>query len=98
MLLYILRPIVWIVDILCPMRTAKPNVSFNKLPWLWIGAEYTNAKYTVTDIVNQTIQYSTNVTPQLLTDITGYHPLVWKYVDAETLEEKEFPSKGILIE
>lgn len=98
MIIQVFKFVFWFVDKLCPLRTTKPEVPSNKLPWLWIGAEYTDTKYTVTDIVNQTIQYSTNVTPQLLTDITGYHPLVWKYVDSETLEEKEFPPKGILIE
>jgi hypothetical protein len=97
-MLRILQIVFAIVDKLCPLRTAKPEISSNKLPWLWIGAEYTDTKYTVTDIVNQTLKHSTNVTPSLLTDITGYHPLVWKYVDSETLEEKEFPPQGILIE
>jgi len=94
----ILKFVFGIVDKLCPLRTAKPEISSNKLPWLWIGAEYSDTKYTVTDIVNQTLKHSINVTPQLLTDITGYHPLVWKYVDSETLEEREFPPTGILIE
>jgi hypothetical protein len=88
----------WLIEKLCPYQTYSPEIHTNKLPWLWIGAEYNDAKYTVTEIVNQTIKHSTKITPQLLTDITGYHPFAWKYIDSETLEEKEFPPEGILIE
>jgi hypothetical protein len=49
--------------------------------------------------VNQYVRYGKNITPEVLKEITGYTDVItWKYVDVLTLEEKEFPSGGFVIE
>ncbi len=69
-----------------------------KVPWFWIGAEFADRSEPVANIVNTYVRSGIRVTPDFLRSVTGYDPLVWKYMDAVTLEEKEFPPEGILIE
>jgi hypothetical protein len=53
----------------------------------------------VTDIVNKHVQYGVPITSKLLSELTHIHEdAIWKYVDSKTLEEKEFPPEGIVIE
>jgi hypothetical protein len=75
-------------------------VSVSKLPWLWIGALYPNAETTIdcTYLVDLNVTYGMTVTTEWLENITGYTPLTWKYLDAKSLEEKEFPSSGFVID
>jgi len=71
----------------------------NKLPWFWIGAEFPHKIETVTDIVNNHIQYGNQITPEFLSEVTGYTNVkMWRYVDVTTLEEREFPPGGFVIE
>lgn len=79
--------------------TIKETVSASKIPWIWIGVQTkTNGTITVTDIVNDRIRYGDCVTEKLLAELTGYVNVEeWRYVDIETLDEKRFPSEGILI-
>jgi len=74
------------------------DVPVTHIPWLWIGAKYDDRTETVTDLVNQCITYGLTLTPEMLADITGHFPEVWTYVDAKTLEERIFPSDGIVIQ
>ena len=99
-LLECMRIIHWAMQQVCPRQKAtRPSVLVNKLPWFWIGAEIDNESVSITDIVNNAIKYSNVVTPEFLSEISGYsQPVNWKYVDALTLEEKEFPPEGIVIE
>ncbi len=78
-----------------PLRITVPP---HRLPWFWIGAEYPN-KLTdsVTDMVNQFVTDGVRVDAAFLSEITGIRNATWKYMDAITLEEKEFPSEGIVI-
>ena len=86
---------------LCPTPQRpklKIDVPVTHIPWLWVGAKYEDRTETVTDLVNQCISMGLRITPEMLQDITGEFPEVWKYVDAKTLEERIFPSSGIVIE
>ena len=75
------------------------EIPVNKLPWFWIGAKLPTRTESVTDMVNQYVRYGNRITPDFLTEITGYTDVIaWKYIDVETLEEKDFPSQGFLIE
>ena len=76
----------------------KIDVPVTHIPWLWIGAKYDDHIETVTDLVNQCIDYGLRLTPDMLAEITGHFPETWKYVDAKTLEERIFPSDGIVIQ
>jgi hypothetical protein len=80
-----------------PYEDVRPNPS--SLPWFWIGMRYENdVTITVTDVVNHIIEYDMRVTPEVLYRITGCEGGTWKYIDAQTLEEKDFPSEGFIIE
>ena len=85
---------------LCPQnRTYRKEVSTHNLPWFWIGAEINNNTVAITELVNSSIKHSTIVTPDFLSEVSGYtQPITWRYIDALTLEEKEFPRSGIVIE
>ena len=90
----------WCKRRLCPSNpVVRVQVPSSKLPWFWIGAKLPNKTETVTDIVNQYVRYGKNVTPEFLEEVTGYMNVIsWKYIDVETLEEKEFPPGGFVIE
>jgi hypothetical protein len=85
---------------LCPhTRHVIPEVHVNKLPWFWIGAKVFDETICVTDIVNKQVRYGVPITSKLLSELTHIHEgAIWKYVDAKTLEEKDFPPEGIVIE
>lgn len=74
------------------------EIPVHKLPWLWIGAEFSKDKIeTVTEIVNQFVKYGLPINSEFLEEVTGYTGATWKYVDSQTLEEREFPTEGIVI-
>jgi hypothetical protein len=85
---------------LCPRgKPTRTQVPLRDLPWFWIGGEINNNTVGITELVNSTVRYSTVVTPEFLSEVSGYtQPVTWKYIDALTLEEKEFPRSGIVIE
>jgi hypothetical protein len=77
------------------------QITMKKLPWLWIGAICSHEKLSMGHIVDQHIHPGMRVTTGELNKIADYahiHPEKWIYLDAETLEEKEFPSEGFVIE
>jgi hypothetical protein len=76
------------------------TVPVSKLPWMWIGAMYAESEPCVdcTYMVDPMITYGMTVTTEWLENITGYTPVTWKYLDSKSLEEKEFPSSGIVID
>jgi hypothetical protein len=67
---------------------------------MWIGAVYADLEPPVdcTYMVNPMINYGMTVTTEFLENITGYTPLSWKYLDSKSLEEKDFPSAGFVID
>ena len=81
----------------CGYKPVIKTVHSSKLPWFWIGARTDRRSETVTDIVNRCVKYG-HVDIQFLEDVTGIKNATWSYIDAETLEEKIFPSEGFLIE
>jgi hypothetical protein len=103
--LWIYRQLYWckrsITKKLCPDRDEyiKVTVHSDSLPWFWIGMNCPNGSViTVTEIVNKSIHYGRRVTPEFISDVTGIERGVWKYMDIKTLEEKDFPSEGFIIE
>lgn len=88
-------------DIFCPI-TQRQTIHTNrkKVPWLWIGAEIRPGNFlSVTDIINSAIEIGTTVDIEFLEEATGFKDIIsWKYLDAQTLKEEEFPLIGIVIE
>jgi len=76
------------------------TVPVSQLPWMWIGAVYPDGTPSVdcTNMVDPNVSYGMTVTKEWLELITGYSPQTWKYLDCKSLEEKEFPSAGIVID
>jgi len=99
MIYWIYCQLFWWKRKLCPeTRKEKSEINICNVPWFWIGAQLEDRTEPVTNIVNRNITSGLRVTPDFLRSVTGYDPLVWKYMDVVTLEEKEFPPEGILIE
>ena len=97
-LLWIYRQLFSLKVKLCPKsRKIKSDIPAHNLPWVWVGANLDNNVETVTEVVNRYIQYGKPITPMFLKEVTGYDTNSWKYIDAITLEEKEFPLEGIVI-
>jgi|LakMenEpi03Aug12_release.lakeMendotaPanAssembly.Ray.scaffolds.fasta_scaffold2383091_1 hypothetical protein len=78
----------------------KPKISTSKLPWLWIGVELTNGKIeTMTDLVNNSIEYGDVITPEFLEKLTNIkNAKRWIYLKSTTLNEEEIPAEGLVIE
>jgi len=77
----------------------KKYVCVNNIPWLWVGAERSGQKYTVTELVNANIVYNLAIDAKYLTDVTKiYNVDRWLYLDPITLQELEFPLEGFVIE
>ena len=100
LLIWVYRQLFFCKRRLCPhTRQLTPEVPSSKLPWFWIGAKLFDDTISVTDIVNKHVRYDVPVTVKLLSELSHiYEGVIWKYVDAKTLEEKEFPPEGIVIE
>lgn len=103
--LWVYREVYWIrraiINRLCP--TEKPyekvTVHSDSLPWMWIGNRRSEEDViTVTAIINDIVRYGDRVTPEYVSEISGFRGGVWYYIDAKTLEEKVFPSEGFVIE
>jgi len=98
-LIWIYRQLFSLKVKLCPKsRKVKLHVSAYDIPWFWVGAKLDDTVVSVTEIVNRNIQYGKPITYMFLKEITGYDTNIWTYVDGITLEEKEFPPEGIVIE
>lgn len=103
--MWIYRQVYWykrsLVKYLCPVEEPYelPEVHKDSLPWLWIGFVYSDGNAaTMTDTVNSSLNYGIRVSPEYLNKLTGLHDVQWKYIDTKTLEEKDFPSEGFVIE
>ena len=74
-------------------------MSPSAVPWLFIGATLGDGNVVdYTCKINDAVEYGMTVTTELLEIITGETSVSWKYLDAKTLEEKEFPSEGFVID
>ena len=87
----------WTVQLLCPSQRHISEVRVNKLPWFWVGCEMDNEIIDITEKLNISIKYSNVITPEFLSELSGYKACRWKYIDAITLEQKDFPLSGIVI-
>lgn len=88
-------------NLFCPKTPRQYiHVKRKKVPWLWIGAEIRPGKIlSVTDIINNAVIPGTTVDVEFLEEATGFKDIIsWKYLDAQTLKEVEFPLVGIVIE
>jgi hypothetical protein len=95
----ILKVIHWLGSKICPTERKHSEVPIRNLPWFWIGADINNTQVGITDLVNKAVKNNSVVTTDFLSEVSGYHqPVTWKYIDAITLEQKEFPPSGIVIE
>jgi len=93
----LLKTFHWIVEIFCPTQRRVYKVSVHKLPWFWVGTEIDSKTIDITEKINSSVIYSRVVTPEFLSEISGYKACKWKYIDAITLEQKDFPLSGIVI-
>ena len=99
LIVWVYRQLFYCKRRLCPTKHVLPDVPASKLPWFWVGAKLLDETVCVTDIVNRQVKYGVPITSKLLSELTHIHEgATWKYVDAKTLEEKEFPPEGIVIE
>lgn len=102
--MWIYREIYWcrraLIKQFCPTEEiVEETVHKDSLPWFWIGIVYSDGEsITVTDVINNSLQYGVRVTPEYLSKQTGFTSGTWKYMDSKTLEEKDFPSEGFVIE
>lgn len=77
----------------------EEHVHSTKLPWMWLGAENEDGTiHTITDTINKRVQHGMRIDTLFLKQATGMNPKRWLYLDAETLNEDDFPSNGIVIE
>jgi len=74
------------------------TIQIKNLPWLWIGAVYPHDTLNVNELIDKTVLPGMRVTPEYLSSVSGFVPESWKYLDPKTLEEKDFPSEGFVIE
>jgi len=82
-----------------PVKNTDAEVPVTTLPWLWIGAKYTDGiTIEYTNEVNGRIEFGLHVTPEWLDDVFDLKDVTWRYLDSKTLEEKEFPSIGFVID
>jgi len=85
----------------CSRKKRDENVvPSSNLPWLWIGATYDNGNVKdCTEEVNKVVTYGMHINTRLLNFIiSDDRPVSWKYLDTKTLEYKEFPSTGLVID
>jgi len=52
----------------------------------------------VTGVVNNVLKHGDTMTISWLQEVTGIKTGVWKYLEKETFEEKDFPPTGITID
>jgi hypothetical protein len=100
---WVYRQVFWccrrIDSILFSPEKKDDSVPVTSLPWLWIGATLDNGHIEeYTSQINETVVYGVAITPEWLEAVTYAKNVTWKYLDSKTLEEKEFPSAGFVID
>ena len=75
------------------------HIQSSNLPWLWIGAVHSHDDVEdVTETVNSLVTWGEVIDKAWLESVLNAKPVLWKYLDTLTLEEKEIPSEGLVIE
>jgi hypothetical protein len=91
-----------IEKICCPRKKRDEDTPpSSDLPWVWIGVEFADGNVgDMTNEINSAMKYDRKVVDlNFLRSVVSVDPsLTWKYVDTKTLEEKEFPSTGLVID
>lgn len=78
---------------LCFTKQKSNTIPQSSLPWVWIGV----SNETFTDVVNQNLRYG-NIDHTFLENVTGVKSSNWRYIDSKTLEYRDFPLSGIVID
>jgi hypothetical protein len=82
-----------------PPKRDENDVSPSTLPWLWVGAVYSDDVIVdYTNEVNDNVYFGLHVTPELLNKIFKVSNVTWRYLDTKTLETIDFPSAGFVID
>ena len=95
---------IWYQIFCCKRRIEKylnckvKHIPPHKFPWIWIGVRKYGSVISVTDEINQSIEYDVCVDIKFLKNVTGIASDEWIYLDNKTLEEKVFPLCGFLID
>jgi len=100
---WLYRQVFWccrrIDNFLFSQAKRREPVSPSSVPWLFIGATLEDGNVVdYTCDVNDALDYGMTVTTELLEIVTGAKNVTWKYLDSKTLEEKDFPSEGFVID
>ena len=88
-------------NLCCPRKKRDEDIiPSSRLPWLWVGAVYEDGKVEdYTEYINQHANYGMKLTTHLMDfALPKNSVVVWKYIDTQTLEEKDFPSEGFVID
>lgn len=76
-----------------------PEIHTDDVPWLWLGVRYSDSEIiSATELLDNKLHHGLRVTPEWLTKTTHIDGGQWRYIDPKTLEEKDFPSEGFIIE
>jgi hypothetical protein len=89
------------INTCCPRKKRDEDIIIpSRLPWLWVGAVYPDGKVEDhTEYINKHSNYGMKITTNLMNFALPKKSVVtWKYIDTETLEEKDFPSEGFVID
>jgi hypothetical protein len=82
-----------------PEKVVDNFVPVTTLPWLWIGSKHKNGTvFDHTKEVNDNVEFGLHVTPEWLNAVFNAKDVTWRYLDPKTLEEKDFPSEGFVID
>jgi hypothetical protein len=82
-----------------PEKVLDNFVPVSTLPWLWVGSKHENGTvFDHTKEVNDNIEFGLHVTVEWLNAVFNTKNVTWRYLDTKTLEEKDFPSDGFVID
>jgi hypothetical protein len=82
-----------------PVKPTDNFVPVSILPWLWVGSKNENGTvFDHTNDVNELVEFGLRVTPKWLNTVFDTSNVTWRYLDSKTLEEKDFPSAGFVID
>lgn len=98
MLFFIIR---FFRNLCCPRKKRDEDIiPSSRLPWLWVGAVYPDGKIEDhTEYINKYSTYGMKITTNFMDlALQEKADVTWKYIDTQTLEEKDFPSEGFVID
>lgn len=75
-------------------KVKEDTIPSHKLPWVWVGMDNNS----VTDVLNYGVTYNQTIDINYLEEFTQLSGGKWTYIDPLTLEQKDFPRSGFVIE